>query len=246
MNFSTEREIRELIRRELSGISPIQPINSRQNETEADTTSLSARIDELKTAIDAIKKDEGLVNQDLNYTTRGTYEGNEVRFSLFGQVLTQEEANEFGDINYIEFGGGGSLHPFKITSVLNSSDPPTYTISVNAGTINGIIASNWNDDFIRNDQNPVYVVLSVFTDGRSVDSSVLSLDSSPPPTTSSAQKWNLSGSFQVLIGAVAGTIVKQVVFNNLSASGKKVLTTEKLALNMNELPYDNWYAWEVR
>jgi hypothetical protein len=68
---------------------------------------IESRIDERKTKTPSQLEDQSAANNLFNYTTRGSYEGQEVRFALNGQVLTPEEANEFGNINYIEFGGGG-------------------------------------------------------------------------------------------------------------------------------------------
>jgi hypothetical protein len=44
---------------------------------------------------------------------------------------------------------------------------------------------------------------------------------------------------------VRGASVKQVVTDNLSATGVKRLTTEKENIELQQLPYDNWYAWVV-
>lgn len=241
--------IRNIISQELALKNPTQPQSQPiQQVTIQDTKKIIEIENKLKEIENKIPEiDVSPKSQPLNYTTRGEQDGQEVRFTLFGQVLTPEEEALYGDINYIEFGGSGSPHPFRIKSTKNIDfDPPTYDISINAGTINGVIATNWNNIFTRDNEDPVYVVLSVITDGRSIISCSLEFDDSPPLTVSRAQRWNLASSFKVLIGAVAGTTVKQVVFNNLSANGKKVLTTEKVLVNMNELPYDNWYAWEVR
>jgi hypothetical protein len=213
MNFSTEREIRELVRKELSGISPIQPNNSGQNETEAEITSLSARIDELKTAIDAIKKDEGLVNQDLNYTTRGTYEGNEVRFSLFGQVLTPEEKDQFGNINFIEFGGGegGGNFAFRLIPTFTTDEPPQPRIRVSYGETNKEAPNNIDDLFAPANNGLIWLMVAFESDG-TFESSSIQVGATLPANTPT--------SLHVLIGKVtlqndAYTIDRQALLGDI-------------------------------
>jgi uncharacterized coiled-coil protein SlyX len=135
-------------------------------------------------------------------------------------------------------------HPFKIFSRQNPNNEDQYIVTVNAGTINGIIAGNFEDEFNAGSTSIQYVVLNVNTNGLSITSSTLDF-TSIAPSSPAAEKWALSSSFSVLIGAVRGGSVKQVVFNNLSATGVKRLTTEKQNIQLQQLPYDNWYAWQV-
>ena len=83
---------------------------------------------------------------DFNYTTRGTYEGGEVRFALTGQVLTPEEEAEFGNINYIEFGGDGGNFAFRLFPTTTGGDDPEPRIGVQYGEINGQPPSGMTQD----------------------------------------------------------------------------------------------------
>jgi hypothetical protein len=138
-------------------------------------------------------------------------------------------------------GGGGVSHPFKIFSIQEDGQ---QIVTINAGTINGIIAGNWESFFNVPSNEVRYVVLKCTTNGLIVTSSTLAIQGEPPDSPS-VQKWALAGAFDVLIGAVRGASVKQVVFNNLAATGVKRLTTEKTQIAFQQLPYDNWYAWVV-
>jgi hypothetical protein len=149
-------------------------------------------------------------------------------------------------------GGGTSApepHPFKITSApvqpQGGGAVTQYMVKVGAGTINGIISTNWNDEFLVAADALRYVVVDVETNGKYILSSETVLQNSPP-TPDAAVEWSLPQSFSVLIGAVQNTSVYQAVFTNLVATGKKRITTEKSQpIELGELPYDNWYSWEV-
>lgn len=180
--------------------------------------------------------------QALNYTTDANYQGQDVKFTLFGQVLTPEEEAQFGDINYISFGGGTSNHPFKITSVAQGEEQ--YVIRVNAGTINGILPSNWSNDFTVEIET-YYVVLNVSASSNQIVSSMLSIDSSPPQNEQAPVKWGLPSEFKVVVGIVLGSRVWQVVFNNLSYISSKRITTNRESPQAGQLPYDNWYVWQL-
>lgn len=137
-----------------------------------------------------------------------------------------------------------SSHPFQITSSQDPNNENQYLVTVRVGTLNGIIAGNWQDSFTVPKNAVRYVVLSATTNGLVVTASQLSADASSPPGPT-AEKWALSSSFKVVLGVVRGADVKQIVFNNLAATGVKRLTTEKDNIQLQQLPYDNWYAWVV-
>jgi hypothetical protein len=144
-------------------------------------------------------------------------------------------------------GGGGApldRHPFQIASRQNPDNENQYLVTVRPGTINGIIAANWEDSFSVPKEDVRYIVLKCTTNGLVVTSSTLAAENASPASPA-AEKWALSAGFDVLIGAVRGASVKQVVFNNLAATGVKRLTTEKSNIEFQQLPYDNWYAWVV-
>jgi hypothetical protein len=141
-----------------------------------------------------------------------------------------------------------TTHPFQINSTpvtpQGGGTPTQFTISDNPGTINGIIAGNWQDTFSINGSAVRYVILTAQTDGYVVETATLSV-ATTLPQPAPAQLWALSDSFTVILGAVQESNVKQIVFDNLSANGAKRLTVEKAAPELNQLPYDNYYAWAV-
>jgi hypothetical protein len=144
-------------------------------------------------------------------------------------------------------GGGTSTpttHPFQIFSRQDPDNENQYLVTLQPGVINGIIAGNWESSFNVPSDAVRYIVLKCTTNGLVVTSSTLAAENASPASPA-AEKWALSGSFDVLIGAVRGASVKQVVFDNLAATGVKRLTTEKDNIELQQIPYDNWYAWVV-
>jgi hypothetical protein len=116
---------------------------------------------------------------------------------------------------------------------------------VRPGTINGILADDWGDEITIPKTSLRYIVLECEHDGRNIVSSSLEA-ATDAPSSPPVGKWSLGDSpFRVLLGLVFGTDVKQIVFANLTATGKKRLTTEKQTAELGEIPYDNWYSWEV-
>lgn len=89
-----------------------------------------------------------------------------------------------------------------------------------------------------------YIVLSVTTDGQAVTSTAWAEEASSP-TPDTPQKWALSTTLKVLLGIVANGSVKQIISDNLLATGVKRVTTEKNQVTLGQIPYDNWYAWQV-
>jgi hypothetical protein len=141
-------------------------------------------------------------------------------------------------------GAPATTHPFQIFSRQDPDNENQYLVTLQPGTINGIIAGNWESSFTVPSDAVRYIVLKCTTNGLVVTSSTLAAENASPASPA-AEKWALSGAFDVLIGAVRGASVKQVVFNNLAATGVKRLTTEKSNIELQQLPYDNWYAWVV-
>jgi hypothetical protein len=136
-------------------------------------------------------------------------------------------------------------HPFQISSRQDPENENQYLVTVRPGTLNNVLASNWNAEETAGKEDLRYVVLTANASTNSIVSTALSLDSSPPTSEQSPVKWGLPTEFKVLIGLVRGPQVWQVVFDNLSYAGAKRITTDRSSPAVGELPYDNWYIWQA-
>jgi len=126
-------------------------------------------------------------------------------------------------------------HPFKISFTAPNA------ITVNAGTINNVVAGNWDELFSFS--QTIYVVLTVNAVSNRIVSSVLGVQNSPPAGEESPVKWGTPSQFKVLLGIVINNNIFQIVFNNLAYNALKRITTDRANPQAGLLPYDNWYTW---
>lgn len=167
---------------------------------------------------------------------------------IFNQQSNQTIQRSAGDpISDLTLDGGSGTaavtsHPFKITSTPNENG---YTITVAAGTINGVLPTNWNiSESISQDQLK-YCVLNVSASSNRITNCSLSLDSSPPTSEMQPVKWGLPSTFQVLIGLIYNSQTYNTIITSISYQAIKRITTEKQTIEVGEIPYDNWYVWQL-
>jgi len=82
----------------------------------------------------------------FNYTTDAKYNGEDVRFTISGQVLTPEEEAQFGDINYIDLGGDGSCNVLNLytKNFGTAPDPIVKQVWVDSGSVGNEIPSGFD------------------------------------------------------------------------------------------------------
>jgi hypothetical protein len=139
-----------------------------------------------------------------------------------------------------------TTHPFQISSRQNPENVNQYFVTVRPGTLNNVLSSNWTEEFTAGKEELRYVVLTATATSNAVVSTALSLDASPPTAEQSPVKWGLPTEFKVLIGLVRGPQIWQVVYNNLSYAGIKRITTDRANPQIGQLPYDNYYVWQLQ
>jgi hypothetical protein len=146
-------------------------------------------------------------------------------------------------------GKGGApttTHPFQIASRQNPDNANQYLVTVRPGTLNNVLASNWNTEETCGAEELKYVVLTATATANAIVSTLLSLEASPPTAEQPPVKWGLPTEFTVLVGLVLGPLVWQVVYDNLSYAGAKRITTDREDPQPGELPYDNFYVWQLQ
>jgi hypothetical protein len=134
-------------------------------------------------------------------------------------------------------------HPFKITSRQNPVNENQYFVTVDAGTVNNVLASNWTSTSSVDSKSTLYVGLRVSSSTNRVVSSQLIFSSTPIVGEATPVKWGVPSLFSVLLGVISLGRVFQVVFNNLSYNAQKRITTDRPSPQAGLLPYDNWYTW---
>lgn len=195
MNRESEQLIRQIVREELDSAPPAQPVqNVTINNYDKEIAALEAAVKEIR---NLIPEDDISRNPSLNYTTRADYQGQEVKFTLFGQVLTPDEAAQFGNINYIEFGGeggGGEDFAFKLYTVTLPTDPPQARIAIVYGEVNEEPPIGIDGLLAPANGESIYIAVNFNSDGLLLNS-VISFGPSLPANTATT--------CHVLIGKVS-------------------------------------------
>ena len=145
-------------------------------------------------------------------------------------------------------GGGTSTpaeaHPFQITSRQDPDNENQYLVTIEPGTINGVLPANWSNEFTISQNQLNYVALQVTANQKRIASCTVALESSWTYQEQEPSMWGVPSSFKVLLGMVRNSQVWQIAYDNLSFAVAKRLVTEKTSLQPGELPYDNWYVWQ--
>jgi hypothetical protein len=139
MDESKIRQIVEQILRSLISAGGVG--RDRTNENRA-SLKAAQRIEEVTSSSPIPPSTADDKFQNFNYLTQGTYNGKTVKFSLAGQVLSDEQEDEIpADLlskTFIEFAGGGKDFAFGLyvtTIIIN--DQPQSRVGVEYGEING-------------------------------------------------------------------------------------------------------------
>jgi hypothetical protein len=139
------------------------------------------------------------------------------------------------------------LHPFKITSRPNPESENSYLVTVQPGTINGLLPTNTFSGAALQTQTIAgnslqNVVLSATGDGTKLVSCQLTISSSPPATQTPGL-YTLPSQLNILLGVVYNATVYQVVYDNLNYAGTEVLRTAKSQPAPGEVAFNIYYAW---
>jgi hypothetical protein len=146
-------------------------------------------------------------------------------------------------------GGGSSTttHPFQISSRQDPDNENQYLVTVEPGTINNLLPTN-----LLNGQNLQtislsadslrYVTLKATAASNVLTACTIELESSAPSPQEPLQ-FALPATYDVLLGVVYNSNVRQVVFNNLSVAGRQAYITDKTNPVPGSLPYNVFLQW---
>jgi hypothetical protein len=122
--------------------------------------------------------------QDLNYITEGTYKGERKKFSLTGQVISEEEEGELSDEilseSFIEFASG--THAFKLFLTTTDTIPPETRIGVTTGNVNKLEPENI--DSLLDPEAGGFVYINIkYTESGEIESIRIENNTELPETT---------------------------------------------------------------
>lgn len=132
--------------------------------------------------------------------------------------------------------------PWDLVSRGNPQSPGQYLVTVRPGTLNGILPSNWSNQFACASSGLYYAKAVITTDGSNITALSIEIDTTAP-TAQAPVKFGVATSVKYLFGLFSQGQVYRVI-----GDGHIVLQPEQWliasadpAANPGESPYDIYY-----
>jgi hypothetical protein len=133
--------------------------------------------------------------------------------------------------------------PWDLVARRNPSNENQYLLSVQPGTLNGILPTNWDEEFPCASTGLFYAKVVVATDGEAITGITIEIDAAPP-SSQSPVKFGVASSVDIVFGLFSeGSIYRTIgSVGNIVASPQLWLTTERQSSPQpGELPFDQYY-----
>lgn len=120
----------------------------------------------------------------------------------------------------------------------------SQTLKVLPGTLNGFLASNWDQEFTCSTTGFYYAKAIVATDGQAMTGVTIAIDEEVP-SAQTAQAFGIDASIEIAFGIVSeGIVYRTIGAGNISASPKPWLTTEReTPPAAGELPFTQYFLF---
>jgi hypothetical protein len=148
--------------------------------------------------------------------------------------------------------GGGTSAPTTrqpwdlIARVDPDADPedenPPYLVSVQPGTLNGFLPTNWDEEFECAGTGLHYAKAIVATDGQAMTGVTIEIDTNAPDPQE-PQEFGIDNPIEIVFGLFAeGAVYRLIGAGNIAASPKLWLTTERQTPPApGELPFSQYF-----
>jgi hypothetical protein len=125
---------------------------------------------------------------------------------------------------------------------------PPYLVSVQPGTLNGFLPTNWNtegggkDVVCQSDGTLYYAKAIVATDGQAMTAVTIEIDENAPDPQE-PQEFGIDNPIEIVFGLFAeGAVYRLIGAGNIAASPKLWLTTERQTPSApGELPFSQYF-----
>lgn len=133
-------------------------------------------------------------------------------------------------------------YPFQYFS---GGSPSSAWFGLRAGTINGVLPTNWTTTFSLPSSFPYtrYINLNCQSDGKQVVAADISLETNPPspvPCEMNFAPAEFSINTHVVVNHVA---YRTIGSSSILAMTQETIRTEKVVASYGTMPYDIWYTW---
>jgi hypothetical protein len=148
--------------------------------------------------------------------------------------------------------GGGTSTPTTrqpwdlIARVDPDADPedenPPYLVRVQPGTLNGILPSNWDEEFECAGTGLHYAKAVIATDGEAITGVTIAIDTTEP-TVQEPQEFGIAAEVEHLFGLFAeGAVYRVIGAGHITMSPEQWLIKDKdTAAGPGQFPYDIFY-----
>lgn len=119
---------------------------------------------------------------------------------------------------------------------------PTYLVTVRPGTLNGILPSNWDEEFECAETGLHYAKAVIATDGEAITGVTIAIDTTEP-TVQAPQEFGIAAEIEYLFGLFAeGQVYRVIGAGHISVQPQRwfVLSATPPA-GPGESPYDIYY-----
>jgi hypothetical protein len=120
---------------------------------------------------------------------------------------------------------------------------PPYLVRVRPGTLNGILPTNWDEEFECAGTGLHYAKAVIATDGEAITGLTIEIDTSPPAIQAPVE-FGIASTIEYLFGLFAeGAVYRVIGAGSIALSPEVWLTKEKAeAAAPGELPYEIYYS----
>ena len=132
--------------------------------------------------------------------------------------------------------------PWDLIARTSESNPNQYIVTVRPGTLNGILPSNWDEEFTCANTGIYYAKAVVATDGLSVTGVTLEIDTNAP-SAQDPQPFGVEASIDYLFGLFSeGQVYRVIGSGHINLVPEQWLTKDKsFPADAGELPYEIFY-----
>lgn len=137
--------------------------------------------------------------------------------------------------------------PWKPNFFTTGTSPSfVYKCTFNLGTVNQVIAGNWDSEFtLPSDDTIKFVVLTVTTASGEVTGVTISIDTAAP-TDDVIAKDTPPVSFKMVLGAIGKNSAKMIVNTNIQVLGTEVFRESVTAPATGAEPFSRWWRWTLQ
>lgn len=132
--------------------------------------------------------------------------------------------------------------PWDLTATQDPDNENQYLVRVRPGTLNGILPTNWDDEFTCASTGLHYAKAVIATDGEALTSVAIAIDTSAP-TVQEPQEFGIETTVEYLFGLFAeGQVYRPIGAGHIILPTRTwLVTSASPAASPGESPYDIFY-----